>query len=67
MAGISIEPHQGIGPVGPSGGQQGKLLGCTIYGRNPSLIGGTHTMVSPYTLSPATPSLGNTSRKAMSL
>ena len=67
MAGISIELHQGIGPVRPSGGKLGELLGCIIYHRNPSLVRVTHTMASLYTLSPTAPSLGSTSRKATSL
>ena len=67
MVGISVEMHQGIGPAGPHGGKLGKLLGCAIYGGNPSLVGVHHTMASLYALSPAAPSLGSSSRKAMLL
>ena len=67
MADISVELYQGIGPVGPSGGQLGELLSCAIYGRNPSLVGCTHTMASLFALSPTTPFLGSTSRKGTSL
>ena len=67
MAGILVELHQGIGPVGPSVGKLGELLGHIVYCGNPSLVGVYLHHASPYTLSPNAPSLGSTSRKATSL
>ena len=38
MAGIPIQPHQGIGKVRPSGGLWGQLFNCLLHSGHPGLV-----------------------------
>ena len=62
MAGVPVEPHQGVRPIGSTGDQGSQLPNHFLNSGDPGLIRFTHMVERPYTLSDITPSLAETSR-----